>query len=163
MGMLSARLEAGGGIGVHVELAGFGGIFNVFGFDDAVSIQCRYPLKPALVIWPKGIRSIVLWYTRSGVATLDSRRRGSLGIVLRLFRRLLVLVTNIFGRSGTTRGWLGRFLVTVFNIQLLVRTDCRIGKGHELVEHGELELQLDAIDHRLQCGFNLVNIRVLHG
>ena len=100
---------------------------------------------------------------RSGVATLDNRRRGSLGVVFRLFRRLLVLVANVFGRSGTTRGWLGRFLVTIFNVQLLVRTDCRIGEGHELVKYGELELQLDAIDHRLQRGFDLVDIRVLHG
>ena len=53
LGILSARLEAGGGIGVNVELGGFGGIFNVSGFDDAVSIQCGYPLKSALVVWPK--------------------------------------------------------------------------------------------------------------
>ena len=42
-------------------------------------------------------------------------------------------------------------------------TDSGVGEGHELVQDGELKLQLDAVDHRLQGGFDLVDIRVLHG
>ncbi len=89
---------------------------------------------------------------------MHSGRSGSLGIVFRLFRRLLVLVTDILGRSRAARRRFGRFLVAVFYIQLLVTTDSRIGEGHELIEHGEFKLELDAVDHRLQCGFDLVDV-----
>ena len=41
--------------------------------------------------------------------------------------------------------------------------DRRVGEGHELVEYGEFKLQLDAVDHCLQGGFDLVDVGVLHG
>lgn len=104
-----------------------------------------------------------MWYTRGGVATVDNGRSGSLGVVFRFFRRLLVLIADVLRGSRTTGGRSGRFLATLFYVQLLVTTDSRIGEGHELVEHREFELQLDAVDHRLQCGFDLVDVRVLHG
>ncbi len=49
---LSARLEASGGIRKDIKLALFG-IFYVFCFNDAVSIQSGYPLKSVLVIRSK--------------------------------------------------------------------------------------------------------------
>lgn len=91
----------------------------------------------------------MVWYARSGVATVDNGRSGSLGVVFWLFRRLLVFVTDVLGGSRATRGRFGRFLATIFYIQLLVTTDSRIGEGHELVEHRKFELQLDAVDHCL--------------
>lgn len=89
-------------------------------------------------------------------------RNGSFRIVSRLFRWLPVLVADVLGRPGATWGFLGGFLIAIFYIQLLVTTDSRVGQGHELIEHRELKLQLDAVDHRLQCGFDLVDVRVLH-
>ena len=157
-----ARLEAGGRICKDVKLALFG-ILYVFCFDDAIPIQSRYPLKSALVVWSKGIRAAVVWYARGGVATVDDGRSGSLGIVFWLFRRLLILVTDVLCGSRATRRRFGRFLAALFYIQLLVSIDSRVGKGHELVEHRKFKLQLDAVNHRLQCGFNLVNVGVLHG
>ena len=97
-------------------------------------------------------------YARGGVAAMDDCRSGSLGVVFRLFQRLLVLVTDVLGGSRATRGGFGRLLVALFDVQLLVRTDSRVGKSHELVEHREFEFQLDTVDHRLQCGFNLVDV-----
>ena len=42
-------------------------------------------------------------------------------------------------------------------------TNSRVGEGHELVQDGEFKLQLDAVNHRLQGGFDQVDVRVLHG
>lgn len=89
---------------------------------------------------------------------MDNGRSESLGVVFWLFRRLLVPVTDVLGGSRATRGRFGGFLVPLFYIQLLVTTNSRVGEGHELVEHGEFELQLDAVDHCLQCGLNLVDV-----
>lgn len=105
----------------------------------------------------------MVWYARGGVATVDNGRSGSLGVVFWLFRRLLVLVTDVLGGSRAARGRFGRLFVTLFYVQLLVSIDSGVGESHELVEHGEFELQLDAVDHRLQSGFDLVNVRILHG
>ncbi len=94
---------------------------------------------------------------------MDNGRGGFLSMIFRLFRRLLVLVTDVLRGSRATRGRFGRFLAALFYIQLLVSIDSRVGESHELVKHRELEFQLDAVDHRLQCGFDLVDVRVLHG
>lgn len=90
------------------------------------------------------------------------RRSRFLRIFFRFFRWLLVPVTDVLSRPGATRGFLGGFLIAIFYIQLLVTTDGRIGEGHELIEHRELKLQLDTVDHRLQCGFDRVEVGVLH-
>ena len=105
----------------------------------------------------------MVWYARGGVATVDNGRSGSFGVIFRLFRRLLVPVADVLGRSRASRWRFRRFLVTLFYIQLLVSIDRRVGEGHELVEHGEFELQLDTVDHRLQGGFDLIDVRVFHG
>ena len=39
--------------------------------------------------------------------------------------------------------------------------DGGVGKGHELVENGEFEFQLDAVDHGLERGLDLVVVVVL--
>ena len=90
-------------------------------------------------------------------------RNGSLSTVSRLFRWLPVLVTYVLGGPGATWGRFGGFLVALLNVQLLVVTDGRVGEGHELVKHREFKLQLDAVDHRLQCSFDHVDVGVLHG
>ena len=105
----------------------------------------------------------MLWYARGGVATVDNGRSGCLGVVFSLFRRLFVLVADVLGGSRAAGGRFGRLLATLFYVQLLVSTNSRVGKGHELVEHGEFELQLDTVNHSLQCGFDLVDIGVFHG
>lgn len=40
--------------------------------------------------------------------------------------------------------------------------DGRVRERHELVEHGELQFQLDAVHHRFQSRFNLVEAGILH-
>ena len=107
----------------------------------------------------------MVWHVRIGVAIVHNGRSGCLGVgvLSRLFGRLLILITDVLGGSGATRGWFRRFLVAVFYIQLLVTTDGRVGESHELVQHSEFKLQFDAVDHRLQCSFDLVDVRVLHG
>lgn len=41
--------------------------------------------------------------------------------------------------------------------------DGGVGEGHELIENGEFELQLDAVNHRFQGGFDRVVAFVFHG
>lgn len=53
--------------------------------------------------------------------------------------------------------------VSVMHMELLRAIDGRVGQGHELIQHSEFKLQLDAIDHGLQCSFDLVVLPVFHG
>lgn len=39
----------------------------------------------------------------------------------------------------------------------------RVGEGHQLIEHSKLKLQLDAVHHCFQGGFDLIYVGVLHG
>ena len=41
--------------------------------------------------------------------------------------------------------------------------DRRIGEGHQLIEHGELQFELDTVDHRFQRRFDFVIIDVFKG
>ena len=111
--MVSARLKAGGGICKDIKWTILG-IFYVFCFHHAVSIQVGYPLESVLVIWSERIRASLGWDARGRVATVDDGRSGSLGVIFRLLGRLLVLFADVLGGSRATRGRLGRFLVAFF-------------------------------------------------
>lgn len=128
-------LQGHGRIGVDV--VGVGGDLDVFGLDDAVPIQARDPFR--LREASGGVR---------GVGAVGDR--GALAPSTRP-----VPQAGFPGRRATA---------FPFPVQLDagVVAHARVGEGHELVEDGELEFELDAVDHRLQRRLDLVPVVVLH-
>ncbi len=123
---------------VGVDVVGVGADLDVFGLDDAVAIQARDPLR--------------LREAGGGV-----RREGAAG-----GRGALAPST----RPTPQAGFAGRRATGVavrLEFDARVATHAGVGEGHELVEDGELELELDAVDHWLQRRLDLVAVVVLHG
>ena len=136
-GVCRARpLQGGGGVGVDV--VGVGRDFDVFGLDDAIPIQARDPLR--------------LGETGGGVG----------GVGAGGGRGALAASTRAAPQAGFPhRRATGLALLFEFDAGRVA--DAGVGEGHELVEHGELEFELDAVDHRFQRRFDLVPVGVHHG
>lgn len=131
--------EGGGGVGEDVVR--IGGDFDVFGLDDAVAVEAGDPLR---------LREAAGGVGRIGPGVVCRRRR--------LAPSTRAIPQARFPRRATTTGF--AFLV---ELEAGGVADALVGQGHELVEDGELELEFDAVHHRLQRRFDLVPVVVFHG
>lgn len=150
--------EAGGRVGEDVVRVGDD--FDVLGFHDAVAVERGDPFEVGGVVGREGRGARVVACGR--VAAVVGRvRAGAAGVGARAASRVHV-AAEVAERFGAVFrfGEGGRVFV---DGELGGVVDGGVGEGHELIEDGEFKLQLYAVDHRFQGGFDLVVAFVFHG
>lgn len=135
--------EAGGRVGEDV--VGVLDGFDVFGFDDAVAVEGGHPFEVVRVVVREGGGVGVV--AGGGVAAVVGRvGAGAAGVGARAAARVHVATEVAEGFGALLRLGEGRGFFIDGELGCII--DGGVGEGHELVEDGEFELQLYAVDHR---------------